>query len=64
MNQSLKDQNLADLTSLSEELKKLVNEKDKLKKKKLDSSIEKLKEKSKSTKNKYRDQRSKIETNS
>ena len=49
MNQSLKDQTLADLTSLSEELKKLANEKDKSKKK-LDSSIEKLKEKSKSTK--------------
>lgn len=46
MNQSLKDQTLLDLTSLSEELKTLANEKDKSKKK-LDSSIEKLKEKSK-----------------
>lgn len=63
MNQSLKDQTLADLTSLSEELKKLANEKDKSKKK-LDSSIEKLKEKSKSTKINTEIKRSKIETNS
>lgn len=62
MNQSSKDQTSADLSNLSEELRKLANEKDESKK--LDSSIEKLKEKSKSTENKYRDQRSKIETNS
>lgn len=49
MNQSSKDQTSADLSNLSEELRKLANEKDESKKK-LDSSIEKLKEKSKSTK--------------